>query len=101
MTWNNEVEMVKHKGMLDKLRSAKTKDDLLELSKHISVGLWYGDFNSPNDGFPLRMESSQRRRMWYVGEWSKVLRVEVSKSLIEDSIFSKQIIDTVRNLPKL
>lgn len=99
MTWNNDIEMAKQDGMLDKLRFAKTKDDLLELSKHINVGLWYGDFHSPNDGFPLRMESSQRRRIWSNGDFTKVFRVEVSKSLIEDSMFSKQIIDT--NSPKL
>ena len=56
--WNNEVEMAKNDGLLGKLKEAKTKEDLIELSKHTSIGLWYGDFHSPNDGYPLRMETN-------------------------------------------
>jgi hypothetical protein len=50
--------MAKNGGVLGKLKEAKTKEDLLELSKEITVGLWYGDFNSPNDGYPYSMLSS-------------------------------------------
>lgn len=56
--WNNEEQMKKNEGLLDKLKEAKTKDDLLELSKNITLGLWYGDFHSPNDGYPYSMLSS-------------------------------------------
>ena len=55
--WNNEVEMAKNEGLLSKLKQAKTKEDFIELSKHISVGVWYGDFYSPNDGYPLGMST--------------------------------------------
>lgn len=51
--WNNEVAMALNNNRLAKIKQAKTKEDLLELSKDITLGLWYGDFYSPNDGHPL------------------------------------------------
>lgn len=56
MIWNNEVEMAKQGGLLEKFKQAKTNDEMLELSKHVTVGVWYGDFHSPNDGYPLQVE---------------------------------------------
>ena len=89
--WNNEVDMALNQGMLAKLKEAKTREDLLQFSQHITLGLWYGDFLSPNDGYPLGMESTQRRRMWYLGQWQKVLRVETSKDIINDLISNRCI----------
>ncbi len=49
--------MEKNEGLLTKIKQAKTKEELIELSKHISVGVWYGDFYSPNDGYPFGMST--------------------------------------------
>jgi hypothetical protein len=94
--WNNEELMLKD-GLLRKLTQAKTREDLLEISKKVTIGLWYGDYHSPNDGYPCFMESSQRRRMWYLGEWDKVLRVEMSDACIKQSLLGAPIVQA----PKL
>ena len=55
------------------------------MSQEINTGLWYGDFYSPNDNYTSGVEKKQRRRFYYAGEnWNGILRVEMSKSLIQD-----------------
>ena len=81
--WQNEIAIAQSEGMVGKLGHMKTKDDLLHMAQDMNTALWYGDFYSPNDGYPLAAETDQRRRMYYMRDnWNSVLRVEMSKSLV-------------------
>ena len=53
------------------------------MAQEMNTGVWYGDFYSPNDGYPMAAETSQRRRMYYMRDnWNSVLRVEMSRAMI-------------------
>ena len=53
------------------------------MAQEMNTGVWYGDFYSPNDGYPMAAEASQRRRMYYMRDnWNSVLRVEMSRAMI-------------------
>jgi hypothetical protein len=52
----NNTRLFEENAELKKITEAKTHDDLLGLCKNLRLGLWYGDFHSPNDGYPLSME---------------------------------------------
>jgi len=53
------------------------------MAQEMNTGLWYGDFYSPNDGYPMAAEYNQRRRMYYMKDnWNCILRVEMSKAMI-------------------
>ena len=81
--WQNDIAIAHSEKMVGKLGLKKTKDDLLHMAQDMNTALWYGDFYSPNDGYPLAAETDQRRRMYYMRDnWNSVLRVEMSKSLL-------------------
>ena len=50
--WQNEVAIGKSKERVGKLGHKKTKDELLHMAQEMNTGVWYGDFYSPNDGYP-------------------------------------------------
>jgi hypothetical protein len=61
----------------------------------MNVGLWYGDFHSPNDGYPLETSRDQRRRIYYIkDDWNKLVRVEMSKSIIDGFLNPKLPLDS-------
>ena len=50
--WQNEVAIVKNQERVGKIGQKKTKDELLHMAQEMNTGVWYGDFYSPNDGYP-------------------------------------------------
>lgn len=82
--WNNEAFVEEKKEIVGKIHQQRTKEEQLKMSQQMNTGLWYGDYHSPNDNFPYVTEPNQRRRMSYVGDdWNSIVRVEMSKSIIE------------------
>jgi len=60
------------------------------MAQEMNTGLWYGDFYSPNDSYPMDAETSQRRRIYYMKDnWNGLLRVEMSKAMIENLLDPK------------
>jgi hypothetical protein len=60
------------------------------MGQEMNTGVWYGDFYSPNDGYPMAAETNSRRRMYYMKDnWSQVLRVEISKDVLNNMLNPK------------
>ena len=88
--WQNEAAIEKHQGRVGKLGGKKNKEDLIHMAQEMNTGVWYGDFYSPNDGYPMAVETNSRRRMYYMKDnWNQVLRVEVSKAILDNLLDPK------------
>ncbi|CDW77033.1 nucleoside diphosphate-linked moiety x motif mitochondrial-like [Stylonychia lemnae] len=81
--YNNQPYIDKHEE-LKSLGKEKTYDQLVELTKHVAVGLWYGDHYSTCDNYGFNTDRRIRRRSWTHKQ--TVIRIEISDQLMDDSI---------------
>ncbi len=97
--WTNERVIERNRELVGKVGTRRTPEDLLQMSQEVNVGLWYGDFHSPNDGYPLLVEKAYRRRIYYIrDDWNKLVRVEMSKAMVDGFLNPKLPSD---HMPKL
>jgi hypothetical protein len=63
----------------------KRYEDLVDVlcNQNLALTLWNGDFYAANEGWPFMTERHQRMRMWINRDNGRLLRMEVSRSVLD------------------